>query len=702
MALSGCVPVAGPAGLAATPTMAKAPVVYTITRLGPLEKLESSDLESTSADAINESGQVVGYGFVRRGNGLEAHAFFFDGGKMKDLGTLNDEDSEGVAVNSAGEVAGGSGSHAFLFSKGRMQDLGTLGGGTSRASAVNSAGEVAGRSELADGSLHAVLVQQGKMEDLGTFTGNYSYATGLNDAGDVVGVYGKATQVVTRTGVQQRREDNHGFLLHLGKMQDLGNLGGGLSEPAGINASGQIVGSSSTADGSTHAFIYQDGHMQDLGTLNWGDSSARAINSSGQIVGTFGSRSHAFLYANGRMHDLNTLVGAGQLTAAGASVMQDALSINDRGQIICRGRDNNGNHGSYLLTPVSSAALAKALAEEVPPSKGWTLKALGTLGGVESMAIAINDSGEVAGNADTGKVRPLPPGQPPSWRDNIFHAFLYRDGKMQDLFPMDGEASEATSINIGGQVVGQFKPAEGSYHAFLYWDGKVQDLGDLGGGFSEADGINASGEIVGRAFDSGHEVPVAFHFSGGRMQKLDLHSFLGEDIQINEITGINDAGLVIGEAGGHAFIYHPDGWMEFPGFSPTAINATGQVVGGEYSTIGEDGLNAFLLDHDREVDLGSLGWGSSYANGINAAGQIVGEFGPGTFQKFGMAHAFIFSDGRMQDLNAIVGEAGLAAAGFKVLKTASGINARGQIVGTGTDLKGHDMAFLLTPPAVAK
>jgi probable HAF family extracellular repeat protein len=68
--------------------------------------------------------------------------------------------------------------------------------------------------------------------------------------------------------------------------KDLGSLGGN-TEAYGINATGNVVGSSQTSSGAYHAFLYSGGVMQDLGTLPAYNSSsyASAINKSGQVGG---------------------------------------------------------------------------------------------------------------------------------------------------------------------------------------------------------------------------------------------------------------------------------------------------------------------------------------------------------------------------------------------------------------------------------
>ena len=55
-------------------------------------------------------------------------------------------------------------------------------------------------------------------------------------------------------------------------MTDIGTLGAGRfignwSAAAGINASGAVVGQSSTSDDFARAFLWRDGEMVDLGTL---------------------------------------------------------------------------------------------------------------------------------------------------------------------------------------------------------------------------------------------------------------------------------------------------------------------------------------------------------------------------------------------------------------------------------------------------
>ena len=87
-------------------------------------------------------------------------------------------------------------------------------------------------------------------------------------------------------------------------------------------------------------------------------------------------------------------------------------------------------------------------------------------------------------------------------------------------------------------------------------------------------------------------------------------------------------------------------------------------------------------------DLGTLPGGSnSYAFGINDSGQVVGR--SDTSSRY--AHAFLYSNGQMQDLNSLIP----VGSGW-ILREAWGINTSGQIVGWGV-INGHSRAFLATP-----
>jgi probable HAF family extracellular repeat protein len=109
------------------------------------------------------------------------------------------------------------------------------------------------------------------------------------------------------------------------------------------------------------AFAHADEQISytvtDLGTLGGNTSTANGIaaqgtNASGMIVGsstTNDNSEHAFLYVNGQMFDLNTLC---DLSTSDFRVLKVARSINDSCVIIGEGITNNGDSHAFMLTPL--------------------------------------------------------------------------------------------------------------------------------------------------------------------------------------------------------------------------------------------------------------------------------------------------------------------------------------------------------------
>lgn len=130
------------------------------------------------------------------------------------------------------------------------------------------------------------------------------------------------------------------------------------------------------------------------------------------------------------------------------------------------------------------------------------------------------------------------------------------------------------------------------------------------------------------------------------------------------------------------------GTLGGPTSQANAINASGQIAGGADTKSNE--WHAFLYDQGKMQDLGVLSGNGSEAMGLNDSGKIVGYIvfnlpvnvfppprsGAEAIQRM-TTHAFLFSDGKMLDLDA--GKSG------NLHSRANAINASGQIAGAPFD-----------------
>jgi len=275
------------------------------------------------------------------------------------------------------------------------------------------------------------------------------------------------------------------------------------SMPAGINSSGQVVGSFTAGD-ATHAFLYSGARFVDLGTLGGTYSIARGINDAGVVVGASDNaagNTHAFVYANGTMSDIGTLGGNNSSAAA----------INNRGQVAGVADGPDGSY-AFLYSP------------------GVGMLSLGTLpNGASSRAEGINNAGVVVGGSLTDAT-PLPQ----------FHAFMYASGAMMDLGSLTGAFSVAQAINDKGVVVGWSNAGFNIDHAFLYAAGVMTDLGTLTGqGSSGAYGINNAGQVVGWSEVANRETR-AILYEDGAMVDLDMLVDPASGWTIQTAFAIND------------------------------------------------------------------------------------------------------------------------------------------------------------------
>lgn len=245
-----------------------------------------------------------------------------------------------------------------------------------------------------------------------------------------------------------------------------------LPECYGVSDGGNVVGRYRDVSGKYRAFLWIDGIATDLGTLGGQQSFARSINGSGQIVGTSDTgmtlnHSMPFLYQNGIMTSLQGLPGA-------IAYAEDARSINDAG--VVAGVSNFGPQSERAVIWVDGIVSELVSQFQV------------------TYALDINNGGAVVGgeNDSAGIVRSL----------------VWKNGNATNLGTLGGKDDEALAINDSGTIVGYSILANNASHAFIYENGVINDLNsvtDTSGGWvlNRAVDINNKREIVGYGVHNG-------------------------------------------------------------------------------------------------------------------------------------------------------------------------------------------------------
>jgi len=332
-----------------------AETLYSVTNLGILPGADSS-----KAASINDRGQVTGQSGGR--------VFLWDAKTgLQDLGSDGFASITAVAINNIGQIAGNAMVYdppnyplrGLRWTAGQWEILGFLGNfyRNTMVSAIDDMGRIAGASD-APTAMHAFRSAPtgAELVDLGSLNGNDddSGAGGINASGQVVG----SSNVAGR--------QRHAFLWTEGgtdgppsnpQMRDLGTLGGTQSQANGTSDSGIVVGGSSTAgDAAYHAFVWERGEMTDLGTLGHISSRAFAVNNEGQVIGSIwgaDGNAHAIIWDRKYgMRQLNELLHPVSGRGWSIAVVSD---INNAGQIVGEG-EYQGQSRAILLTPIPEPA----------------------------------------------------------------------------------------------------------------------------------------------------------------------------------------------------------------------------------------------------------------------------------------------------------------------------------------------------------
>lgn len=319
-----------------------------------------------------------------------------------------------------------------------------------------------------------------RIEDLGTLGGSQMSGAAINASGQVAG-----------TGT-----DAQGYLRAFSStngstgVMPAGNLPASAN---GIGTSGQVVGAT-FVNGNTQATLWSDGIAQNIGGLGGPSSSALAINARNQIAGwsmTEDGAGHAVVYSGSGVEDVS-LPG---------SIWSSAYAIDNSGAIAATALTGWGTFSAYTWSP----------------ALGYT--SLGTLGGANSYASGMNDRGQVVGNSSAAS--------------GYSHAFLADNSGLHDLGTLGGQSSYAYGINNAGAVVGYATLGDGN-HAFLYLKGIMYDLNLLIPNLEEWDltaayAINDAGQITGTGILDGVEHAFRLDTAPGRISMMS-GSPLGESV----------------------------------------------------------------------------------------------------------------------------------------------------------------------------
>jgi probable HAF family extracellular repeat protein len=299
---------------------------------------------------------------------------------------------------------------------------------------------------------------------------------------------------------------------------DLGTLGGSTTFPGPVNELGQTAGASATFNG-LHAYLWQDGVMQDLGTPNGNGAEATGLNESGQIVGFTegqGQIFNAYFWENGTWTSLGTLPGSGL-------DLSYATDINNNGKIA-------GYSFNYYPDFNDRAWMWY----------GGEFTDLGTLGGTDSRALAINEMDQIVGWTQISE------------SSNETHGFLWEAGNMTDLgiLPYD-VTSVANDINNVGQVCGTGSHPSGTYgtstSAWIWENGTLTELPPYSSNFtlSAANAINDLGQIVGYfRYTTVSGAEFASLWENGTAVNLNDRIPAGSGWDLVYATDINNAGQI--------------------------------------------------------------------------------------------------------------------------------------------------------------
>jgi probable HAF family extracellular repeat protein len=294
----------------------------------------------------------------------------------------------------------------------------------------------------------------------------------------------------------------------------------------------------------------------------------------------------------------------------------------------------------------------------------------------------------------------------------LFAVALPLTARAQSYNIIDLGLMQPLAINASGEIAGIYSGYSageyGSGFAATYSNGVTTLVADVDNtaciainasghilvvGPSESTGvsdINDAGEIVGWAELGNSGTTVARSYIGSTRTTLPMPPGAVDSYA----TSLNNSGEIVGFADGyddaewHAWVYQDGNTTDLNDLAPAnsglileqalAVNNSGWIIGTAL-TVSNAGVGGFLLEGGNLIDFGP----GFDANGINSAGQVVGNEG---------ATAILYENGVATNLNTL-----LPADSGWTLQDATAINDNGWIVGQGLNPSGQADGFLLIP-----
>ena len=308
------------------------------------------------------------------------------------------------------------------------------------------------------------------------------------------------------------------------------------------------------------------------------------------------------------------------------------------------------------------------LVEELPPLPNDTA----------ASALGVNDSGLVVGASSVAFQR-------------RFHAVLWHRGRVRALGTLGGNNSTAVAVTNGGAVIGNSDTASGRSHGYLWKRGRMRDLGSLGGDQSYARAANDREQVVGDSQTAAGE-PHPFLWSRGHMTDLTTWGLVP---YADTAEAVDDHGRVYGRRQMSPGVWHAVRWDRgsFLDLGPAhswdasvrGVNHRGVAVGWQVPPGSTDPItHATVWRGVQSTDLGTAGGLFSDAYAVNDHGQVAGRSSVGA-----VMHPVTWAGGRLTVLP------GLSAS--TVAGGAYDVNDAGVIAGALDDPDGRSHAVLWRP-----